>query len=42
VVALMPYESANYGASMVRIKEKQCVRLERKGPLNATQRKPQS
>jgi hypothetical protein len=38
----MPYDSANYGASMVRIKETQGVGLERKGPLNATQIKPQS
>jgi hypothetical protein len=38
----MPYDSSNYGASMVRIKEKQGVGLERKGPLNATQIKSQS
>jgi hypothetical protein len=38
----MPFNSANYGASMVRIKEKQGVGLERKGTLNATQIKPQS
>ncbi len=38
----MFYDSANYGASMVRIKEKEGVGLERKGPLNATQIKPQS
>jgi hypothetical protein len=42
VVALMPYDSANYWASMVRIEEKQGIGLERKGPLNATQIKPQS
>jgi hypothetical protein len=42
VVALMPHDSANYGASMVRIKEKQGIGLERKGPLNATQIKVQS
>jgi len=40
VVALMAYDSATYGASMVRIKEKWGVGLERKGPLNATQIKP--
>jgi len=38
----MPYDSADYRASMVRIKEKQGVGLERKGPLNVTQIKPQS
>ncbi len=37
----MPYDIANYEASMVMIKEKQGVGLERKGPLNATQIKPQ-
>jgi hypothetical protein len=38
----MAYDSATYGASMVRIKEKWGVGLKKKGPLNATQIKPQS
>jgi hypothetical protein len=32
----MPYDSVDYWASMVRIKEKQGVGLERKRPLNVT------
>ncbi len=38
----MAYDNANYGASMVRIEEKWGIGLERKGPLNASQIKPQS
>ncbi len=42
MVALMAYDSATNGASMVRIKEKWGIGLKKKGPLNATQIKPQS
>jgi hypothetical protein len=42
VIALMAFDSANYGASIIRIKEKRGIGLERKEPLNSTQIKPQS
>jgi hypothetical protein len=38
----MADDSTNYGASMGKDQRKTGVRIERKGPLNATQIQPQS
>jgi hypothetical protein len=42
VVALMAFDSANYGGINGKDQRKTGVRIERKGPLNATQIQPQS